>query len=396
MRSTSPVVWPAQANRWVLTALYYAGFAALGLAAASLGPTLGDLARHTHTRLSEISFVFSASRLGYLIGSFVAGRMFDRWPGHLVMVGMLIMMAAMLALAPLMPLLWLLTAVVLVLGMGEGAMDLGGNTLLMWVHRSQVGPFMNGLHFAWGVGAFLSPIIVAQAVLISGDITWAYWTLALLMFPVVIGLLSVSSPVAPANRHASQAGRADHVLLVVLIAMLLFLYVGAEGSLGGWIFTYTVTLGLSSQAAAAYLTSAFWGAITVGRLLAIPIAARLRPRSILLMDVVGCVIGISIIVLWPTSLVAVWVGAVGTGLAMASVFPTVLALAESRMHITGRITAWFFVGTGLGGMTVPWIIGQLFEPIGATATMATIMVTLVLMAGVCVALLLATRKAISP
>ena len=392
MSSTATETRPARADKLARTALYYAGFVALGLAAASLGPTLGGLAQHTHTRLSEISFVFSASRLGYLIGSFVAGRMYDRWPGHMVMVGMFIMMAAMLALMPVMPLLWLLAAVVLMLGMGEGAMDLGGNTLLMWVHRAEVGPFMNGLHFAWGLGAFLSPIIVAQAVLISGDITWAYWMLALLMIPVVIGLLSVPSPVAPASRHATQSGRADHVLLVVLIAMFLFLYVGAEGSLGGWIFTYTVALGLSSQTAAAYLTSAFWGAITVGRLLAIPIAVRLRPRSILLMDVVGCLISISIIVLWPTSLLAVWVGAVGTGLAMASVFPTILALAESRMHITGRITAWFFVGTGLGGMTVPWIIGQLFEPVGAYATMVTIMAAIVLMAGVCVALMLATRK----
>jgi fucose permease len=100
----------------------------------------------------------------------------------------------------------------------------------------------------------------------------------------------------------------------------------------------------------------------------------------------------SIILLWPTSLVAVWVGAVGTGLAMASVFPTTLSLAESHMHISGRITAWFFVGTGLGGMTVPWIIGQLFEPVGAYATMVTIMVAITLMAGVFVAMMLAVSQ----
>src|SRR5512136_2201657 len=228
--TTTAVTRPANANKLAQTALYYAAFIALGLTSASLGPALGGLAQHTHTRLSEISFVFLASRLGYLIGSFVGGRIYDRWPGHIVMVGVFIMMAAMLALAPVIPLLWLLTAVLLVLGMGQGAMDLGGNTLLMWVHRSKVGPFMNGLHFSWGVGAFLSPIIVAQAVLISGDITWAYWVLAVLMLPVVIGLLRLPSPAAPASRHASQPGRVNHVLLVVLIAMFLFLYVGAEGS----------------------------------------------------------------------------------------------------------------------------------------------------------------------
>src|SRR5512136_380031 len=202
--TTTTLTRPASANRLAQTALYYAAFIALGLASASLGPTLGGLAQHTHTRLSEISFVFSARALGYLIGSFVGGRAYDRWPGHVVMVGVFVMMAAALALAPVIPLLWLLTAVLLVLGMGEGAVDVGGNTLLMWVHRSEVGPFMNGLHFAWGLGAFLSPIIVAQAVLMSGDITWGYWALAVLMLPVTVGLLRLPSPVAQASRHASE------------------------------------------------------------------------------------------------------------------------------------------------------------------------------------------------
>jgi FHS family Na+ dependent glucose MFS transporter 1 len=391
--TTTTYTQPVRVNKIAQTAVYYAAFIALGLASASLGPTLGGLAEHTHTRLSEISFVFSARALGYLIGSFVGGRVYDRWPGHVVMVGVFVVMAAMLALAPMMPLLWLLTAILLVLGMGEGALDVGGNTLLMWVHRGQVGPFMNGLHFSWGVGAFLSPIIVAQAVLISGDITWAYWMLAVLMLPVVIGLLRLPSPVAQASSPASESKRVNQVLLVVLIALFLFLYVGAEGSLGGWIFTYTVALRLSSEAAAAYLTSAFWGSLTVGRLLAIPIAARLRPRSVLLIDLAGCLMSMGVILLWPNSLVAVWVGAIGTGLAMASIFPTTLSLAESRMHITGQITSWFFMGASLGSMTVPWIIGQLFESIGPRVTMITITADLVLMAGVFVAMMLAARKA---
>ena len=383
----------ARTSKIARTTAYYAAFIALGLASASLGPTLGSLAQHTHTRLSEISFIFSARALGYLIGSVVGGRMYDRWPGHGVMVGVFVVMAAALALTPVMPLLWLLTAVLLVLGMGEGAMDVGGNTLLMWVHRSEVGPFMNGLHFFWGVGAFLSPIIVAQAVLVSGDITWAYWMLAVLMLPAVIGLLRLPSPAPQPSRQVSESRRVQHILLVILIALFLFLYVGAEGSLGGWIFTYTVAMRLSSETAAAYLTSAFWGSLTAGRLLAIPLAARLRPRSVLLIDLAGCIISLGLVLLWPNSLVAVWVGAIGTGLAMASIFPTTLSLAESRLHITGQVTSWFFVGASLGGMTVPWIIGQLFEPVGPYATMLTIMVDVVLMAGVFVAMMLAARKA---
>ena len=141
---------------------YYAAFIALGLFAASMGPTLPGLARHTGSRLSEISFLFSARSLGYLLGSLLSGRLYDRAPGHQVITGVLILMAVMMVLVPLIPLLWLLVAVLLVLGAAEGALDVGGNTLLVWLYRDKVVPFMNALHFFFGVGAFISPIVVAQ------------------------------------------------------------------------------------------------------------------------------------------------------------------------------------------------------------------------------------------
>jgi len=165
---------------------YYAAFIALGLFGASMGPTLPYLAQHTGTRLSEISFLFTARAMGYLLGSLISGRLYDRLPGHRVIAGVLLLMAVMMAIVPTVPILWLLAIVLLVLGMGEGGLDVGGNTLLVWVYQDKVSPFMNALHFFFGVGAFISPIIVAQAVLLRGDITAAYWALALLMLPAFL------------------------------------------------------------------------------------------------------------------------------------------------------------------------------------------------------------------
>jgi len=372
---------------------YYAAFVGLGLAMASLGPTLPGLAENTKTQLSEISFLFTARSMGYLLGSLLGGRLYDRMPGHPLISVMLLLMAGMLGLAALMPLLWLLTLVLLVLGLAEGTVDVGGNTLLVWVHRHRVGPYMNALHFFFGVGAFISPIIIAQALLVSGGITWGYWTLALLMVPVALYVLRLPSP---AGQTVAEDGTASPVyvnrLLVVLIALFFFLYVGAEVSFGGWIFTYTVTLGLTGEAAAAYLTSAFWGALTVGRLLAIPIAARFRPRHILLADLAGCLISVSIILLWPGSLLAVWLGTLGIGAAMASIFPTTLSLAERRMTITGQVTGWFFVGASLGGMSLPWLIGQLFESIGPRVTMVAVLVDLCILAAVFAILIIYSER----
>jgi FHS family Na+ dependent glucose MFS transporter 1 len=363
---------------------YYAAFVALGMVGASLGPTLPGLAEHTQAGLSEISLLFTTRSTGYLLGSFQGGRLYDRVPGHRVMVIVLIVMATMMVLAPLTSLLWLLASVLLMVGLAEGALDVGGNTLLVWVHGHRVGPYMNGLHFCFGLGAFLSPIIVAQAVSASGDITWAYWVLALLMLPVILWLLRLPSPAAQAaaDDDLVEELRQANRVLVALIAVFFFLYVGAEVGFGGWVYTYAVEMGLGGETIAAYLTSAFWGALTLGRLLTIPIAVRFSPRSILLADLVGCLLSVGVILLWSSSSAAIWVGALGLGFSMAAVFPTMISLAESRMAITGRVTSWFFVGASIGGMTLPWLIGQLFESIGPRVTMFAILVNLIAAVGV--------------
>jgi len=277
---------------------------------------------------------------------------------------------------------------------------------------------MNGLHFFFGLGAFLSPIIIAQTVLISGDITWAYWVLALLMLPVIVWLLRLPSPTPPAVSKGGTVGRADHRstarlsgsaelteaspkseaherLLVVLVALFFFLYTGAEASFGGWIFTYAVALGLSSETAAAYLTSAFWGALTLARLLTIPVAARLRPRSILLGGLMGCLVSVGIILLWSDALAAVWLGTLGMGLSMASIFPTTLSLAERHATITGRASGWFCAGASAGSMSLPWLIGQFFETIGPHVMMFAILVDLIVAVSVFAVLILHSARPVT-
>ncbi len=345
------------------TIAYFASTMVLGLSAASLGPTLSGLATNTQTNLSEISFLFTARSLGTLLGAIQGGRLYDRSPGNPVLAVVLLVMAILLALIPTIPLLWLLIVILLLLGFAEGMADVGGNAMLVWVHGKHVGPFLNGLHFFFGVGAFLSPIIVAQALLLSGDIRWAYWMLALLIIPVVFWLLRQPSP-NPQTEEKDGEGKEVNSLLVLLVSLFLFLYVGAEVSFGGWIFTYATRMKLSAAAAAAYLTSAFWGGLTLGRLGSIPIAIRIRPRTILLVDLLGCLLSLGIILMWRDSLVAVWIGTIGIGLSMASIFPTALSLAERRMILTGKVTGWFFVGAAAGAMILPWLVGQLFEPVG--------------------------------
>ncbi len=391
-----------RADRWPSTIGYFAVFVVLGMETSILGPTLPGLAQQTAAQLAAISYLFTGHALGYMVGSFFGGRLYDRVPGHLVVVAMLALMAAVLILVPWIPVLWLLIPAWILLGVSGGALDVGGNTLLIWVHGRQVGPFMNALHFFFGVGSFLIPIIVAQAMALTGSFPWAYRVLALLLVPVALWMARVPSPASP-NATNGQAGTerqagadtrtgVDARRTVILICLLLGLYVGAEAAFGGWIYTYALALDLNDATTAAYLTSAFWGALTVGRLLAIPLATRFRPRSILLTDLAGCLVSAGILLLGSGSTTATWLGAMGLGLSMASVFPTAMSLAEHHIPITGQVTGWFLVSASIGGMLLPWLIGQLFEPVGPQMTMLAILLDLVAATLVLIVLLRATRS----
>ena len=345
------------------------------MATASLGPALPHLAEATGSLIGEVSILFSTKSGGYLVGSIVGGRLYDRIPGHLVAFTAVVGIGGTMALAPILPLLWVLAAVLFILGMVEGALDVGCNAMLVWVHGRDVGPYMNALHFFFGIGTFIAPIILAQSVLLSGEITWGFWVIALLMLPVAAWLLRSASPTAP-SMEVAAGGRTNAKLLGLMVAFLV-VYVGAEVGFGGWVYTYALRQNLANETTGAYLTSAFWGAFTVGRLLSIPIAARLRPRWILLGDLLGGVLSLGLILVFPGSVVVLWVGAILLGFFIASIFPTMFTLAERRMTLTGAITSWFFVGASLGAMFFPWLMGQLFEAISPLAIMYVILGNLV-------------------
>ena len=357
---------------------YFLAFIALGMTSAALGPTLPGLAEQTDTQLSGISFLFATRSLGYLAGSILAGRIYDRLPGHPLLMVLLLLMGVSLALVPFIGQLWLLTFLMLLAGVMESGVDVGTNTLMVWRFGEKVGPYMNSLHFFFGLGAFLSPIIIAQTMLATnGGIRLAYWALSLTVLPAVILFLRFPSMPIRQRDTAVDDNKAN-TLLIVLVAAFLFLYVGAEVSYGGWIYTYATTLELSSSTAAAYLTSFFWGALTVGRLLSIPIAAKLHPKTLLGGALSGALLSMGILLAGQNSSTALWVGTIGLGLSMSVIFPTTIALAEHTLSLSGQMTSYFFVCSSLGAMTVPWLIGQMFERIGPVVTMITILITLLI------------------
>ena len=137
-------------------------------------------------------------------------------------------------------------------------------------------------------------------------------------------------------------------------------------------------MGHATQLTAAYWTSLFWFSFTIGRLVSIPITARVRPRTLLYGGLVGGERFVSLVLLWPGSASVLTVGIVGAGLCMSYIFPVMLTWAGAAYDHTGFVTSWFFIGASAGGMFFPWFIGQLFESSGPRITMVTTLVCLVL------------------
>ena len=361
---------------------YYFLFICLGLDTAIIGPTLPALAGQTGSPIGRMGLLFLVGSIGYTLGTMVSGRVYDRVRGHPVLGIAQVVAAILIFFIPLTPWFWLLLAILVCKGFAEGFVNTGGITLLVWTHGEKVSPFMNGLHFCFGLGAFLSPLLVAQVVGVAGGYRWAYWALAAIALLVGLRMLSMSGSPRAAQVHSaetSQVNRGPIPYALVMAAMLfLFFYVGAEITFGGWIYTYAVTLKLATIAGAAYLTSAFWLAFTVGRLISIPAATRFSPKQVIPLAVFGCLAILAVGIFFSSSSAALWVMSIGLGFCMAPVWPTGFTLAGQSITLTGKLTGIILLGDSFGGMVLPTMVGKIIEGSGARAMIYLVFGSLVL------------------
>ncbi len=378
---TSSISQRTVAHPLVATLAYYLSFIILGMTTAASGLSILKLADHTSSPLERISLIFVFNSFGYLVGSFLGGRAFDRFSGHKLMALTLLLIAVASVWIPSSTTLAVLLFAMFLSGLAAGILDVGCNTLLLWDHGEKSGPFMNGLHFFFGVGSLIAPILFAQVLLRTGDIHWLYYFFAIASIPILLWLWFLPEP--SRSIHEDEHKKASFPIVPVILIVLLFLfYVGLELGFGNWIYAYALTLGLGTSVTAASFASAFWGSFTLGRLLGVWVSTRLRSKTILFLDLLGCAISTVIIMLWKESSLALWIGTFGLGISMASVFPTILMLAGESMQVSGTITGWFLVGSGAGSMLLPWFIGQIFAFTGAQAMTTVLLVDIVALTAV--------------
>jgi MFS transporter, FHS family, Na+ dependent glucose transporter 1 len=377
---------------------YYWMIFCIGLNLAVLGPTLKALAVQTKSTEGDMGWLFLVS-VGGLLGTLFGGQLFDRFRGHTVSGAAQITSGFLMLCIPFMPALGWLLAVMAVKSVADGVVNNGVNTLLVWTHREKVSPYMNGLHFCFGLGAFLSPLLVAQVIDIPGAYRWVYVGLAAVT--VLSGLRMVTLAGNPQATHPAEdqpgAVQLRHFPynVALLAALFLFFYVGAEIAFGSWIFTYAVGLKLTSAVQAAYLTSGFWLTFTMGRLLSVPLATRFVPRQMITVSLLGGIFFMGLIFAFPHSILILWVAALGAGFCMAPVYPSGFTLAVQGLKLTAWVSSIILLGDCFGGMILPWLVGQVLKTTGPRAMVYLVLGSLIGVLLAFIGLLRARSKAVA-
>ncbi|KAK9404522.1 major facilitator superfamily domain-containing protein 4 [Crotalus adamanteus] len=149
-------------------------------------------------------------------------------------------------------------------------------------------------------------------------------------------------------------------------ALLLFMTDGILGEYSGFVYSYAVEEPLSvGHKRAGNLPSLFWGFITLGRLISIPVSYRMKPATMVFINVVGVLITFFLLLIFSTSVVFLFVGTASLGLFLSSTFPSVLAYTEDILQYKGCATTVLVTGAGIGEMVLQLLVGSIIHDQGS-------------------------------
>jgi MFS transporter, FHS family, glucose/mannose:H+ symporter len=347
---------------------FYLGFVVVGMASVLLGPILPTLSARWQITDLQAGSLFAAEFAASTLGAVLASH-FRR---GCVVFGYAAIAAGLAALA--LGSYGVALAAFVLLGAGMGAANTATNLIFGAKKTEGIeqpgerGARLSRLNFFWGLGAVSCPEFVALA-LRPGTLRLLLLGLslcALAVFAAFTPLLRKRRSSEPANLKPAVTGEKLDLPVFALFSLLLFLYVGGETSISGWIATYAYRFNGLSTAHSSLFVSAFWLSIVVGRA-AVPLLLRFASElTVLISAVVTALAGIAVL-LFPQS-TAISLAAVAlAGLGCAPVFP--LAVARLLAHIgNSRHAGWIFAICGSGAAVLPWITGLLSAHTGSLRT----------------------------
>lgn len=326
----------------------YAAFTLTGFGQTLPGSILPMLSAHWAMQDARAGLLFAAQFSGGAIGGLLTRR---RFPATL-MAGLAcaaisawgISVAGATAAFPLL----------FLYGLGNGAAMTATSMIIGSRYTERRGAALSLLNFFWSGGAALCPLMMAR-LLETWTLRRAFTGVAC-VFVLIVLLLAVTAERVPMDGRSGEAAPAKAAMRMVLFfALLAFLYVGIENTMGGWLSTYAHRIGIEDARHATAMATFFWGALLAGRGLISAVLLVLPERRVYLGSLVllGCGIALVVAAHAPLPLA---VGAVVTGLALAPIFPLNLSLFMARAGEFSRAGMMLAI-SGFGGSVLPWLTG---------------------------------------
>ncbi|KIH86560.1 major facilitator superfamily transporter [Sporothrix brasiliensis 5110] len=153
--------------------------------------------------------------------------------------------------------------------------------------------------------------------------------------------------------------------MVLLGALFLFMYQGAEVSVAGWVTSFLIANRGGTEPKVGYITAGFWAGITVGRfVLAVP-AQRIGPRRAVYLLVVGSAV-FELLVWFVPNVIGDAVAVSAVGLLLGPVYPCAVGLMMRNLSRRERVAGISVMGAfgSAGGAAAPFITGVLAQAVG--------------------------------
>lgn len=362
---------------FLLTAGCFLSFFVFGFTDNLKGPTLPAMIADLNINYGTSGNIFFGQYFGFLITSFIAGLLADRFGLKTVLLFAGVLLALGVGGYSSFQSTALLGGSLFLMGLGLGAIELGANATIVEAHPEKRGLFLNLMAVMHGLGSLLAPLFAGW--LLSINVTWRgiyRWDIALILLFIFLFSFVRFPKSREQNsidfKHISQiAFKGDLPWFYSAIAF----YVAAEIGMGTWLVTFLQEIRGASVAASTQSMSLFFAMMMIGRLGGGFIVQRLGYLRSILFAAIGSLLCVTIGTFTDISFFLPL-----TGIFFSIIFPTfTAAVSVDHPEKTNTILGILFTFAGLGGMAGPWLVAWASDLLGLRLGFSTLILFTALM-----------------
>ena len=161
-------------------------------------------------------------------------------------------------------------------------------------------------------------------------------------------------------------------------AAILFFYISVEYAICNWLVTYFKDSGYLSANVSQMMTSLLWVVMFIGRMGGAYLVGKVPRKALLVADGVGLTI-FFLLVFFSRSQTPIFIGIMGVGLFMATIYTTALALGTEKIRGNDLGVSNMVLIGSFGGIITPALVGMVAEKAGIRAGMGVVVCVTVLL-----------------